>query len=123
MEETPRILVIDDDDLILKTMGNVLGRQGYFYRLAGDAEAALKYVAEIEFDMILADIRMPVMNGVDAVKKIQEDRKKQNKREIPIIFITGYAENGMHFKAGKLGEVIQKPFNLDHLMITMREYL
>ena len=123
MTEASKVLVIDDDDLILKTLGNVLGRQGYFYRLAGDAEAALKYVSEIEFDMVLADIRMPVMNGIDAVKQIQEDRKKQNKKEIPIIFITGYAEDGMHFKAGKLGEVIQKPFNLDHLMITMREYL
>ena len=87
MTEAAKVLVIDDDDLILKTLGNVLGRQGYFYRLAEDAAAALKYVSEIEFDMILADIRMPAMNGVDAVKKIQEDRLRQNKREIPIIFI------------------------------------
>ena len=122
MSEASKVLVIDDDDLILKTLGNVLGKQGYFYRLAEDAAIALKYVSEIEFDMILADIRMPAMNGVDAVKQIQQDRRKQEKKEIPIIFITGYAEDGMHFKAGKLGEVIEKPFDLDHLMITMREY-
>ena len=123
MTDANKVLVIDDDDLILKTLGNVLAKQGYFYRLAGDAETALKHVAENEFDIILADIRMPVMNGVDAVKKIQDDRKRQNRIEIPIIFITGYADDGMHFKAGRLGEVIQKPFNLDQLMITMREYL
>lgn len=123
MPKKNKVLVIDDDSLVLRTIGNVLQRQGYDYRLAANAEAAIKYVSNIEFDIILADIRMPVMNGVDAVKKIQEDRQKANKKELPVIFITGFAEDSIHLQAGSLGEVIQKPFDLDHLMITMREYL
>ncbi len=123
MAEKNKVLVIDDDSLVLRTIGNVLQRQGYDYRLADNAEAAIKYASNIEFDIILADIRMPAMNGVDAIKKIQEDRQKTNRKGLPIIFITGFAEDSIHLQAGSLGEVIQKPFNLEHLMITMGEYL
>lgn len=123
MPEKDKVLVIDDDSLVLRTIGSVLGRQGYDYRLADNAQTAIKYASDIEFDIILADIRMPAMNGVDAVKKIQVERQKANKKELPIIFITGFAEDSIHLQAGSLGEVIQKPFNLDHLMVTMREYL
>jgi len=123
MPEKNNVLVIDDDSLVLRTIGSVLQQQGYSYRLADNAQTAIRYASEIEFDIILADIRMPKMNGVDAIKKIQSDRKKASKKELPIIFITGYAEDSIHLQAGSLGEVIQKPFNLDHLMVTMREYL
>lgn len=123
MANINKVLVIDDDVLILKTIGSVLKRQGYDYRLADNAQSAIEYVTEIEFDIILADIRMPVMDGVDAVRKIQEDRKKIGKKELPVIFITGYSDASIHLKAESLGEVIQKPFNLDHLMTTLREYL
>ena len=123
MPEKNKVLVIDDDSLVLRTIGNVLQRQGYDYRLADNAETAIRFASDIEFDIILADIRMPAMNGVDAIKKIQTDRQKANKKELPIIFITGFAEDSVHLQAGSLGEVIQKPFNLDHLMVTMREYL
>jgi len=118
-----KVLVIDDDPLVLKTIGAVLKKQGYEYQLAEDAQVALEYTNQVDFDVILADIRMPVVNGVDAVKQIQKARKEMNKPEIPIIFITGFAEEGIRLKADLVGEVIQKPFDLDHLMITMREYL
>ena len=118
-----KVLVIDDDDLVLKSIAAILKRQGYEFRLAQNAQQAINHAAEIEFDIILSDIRMPVVNGVDAIKKIQEDRRNANKKDLPIIFITGFAEDSIHLKAGVLGEIIQKPFDLDHLMTTMREYL
>ncbi|OGW81696.1 MAG: hypothetical protein A3G33_08560 [Omnitrophica bacterium RIFCSPLOWO2_12_FULL_44_17] len=118
-----KVLVIDDDELVLKTLGALLKKQGYDYRLADQGEVALQYAKEIEFDIIFADIRMPKMNGVDAINFIQEQRKKDNKKDLPVIFITGYAEDSIHLKAEKFGEIIQKPFDLDRLMITMREYL
>jgi len=123
MPDKNKVLVIDDDHLVLKTIGAVLEHQGYDYRLADNAGNAVNYASEIDFDIVLADIRMPTINGVDAVKKIQEDREKANKKELPIIFITGFAEDSIHLKATTFGEVIQKPFDLDHLMTTMREYL
>ncbi len=118
-----KVLVIDDDDLVLRSIAIILKRQGYDYRVADNAEQALNYSSEIEFDIILSDIQMPSVNGVDAVKKIQEDRRRANKKELPVIFITGFAKDGIQLKADVLGEIIQKPFDLDQLMITMREYL
>lgn len=118
-----KVLVVDDDDLVLKSIAVILKRQGYDFRLAQNAQQALDHASEMEFDIILSDIRMPSVNGVDAVKKIQEDRKKAGKKELPVIFITGFAEESIHLKAGMLGEIIQKPFDLDQLMTTMREYL
>lgn len=118
-----KVLVIDDDPLVLKTLGSVLKRQGYDYRLADNAQVAIDCASQMDFDVVLADIRMPAMNGVDAVKKIQEDRKCASKKELPIIFITGYSDDNIYLKAESFGEIIQKPFDLDHLMITMREYL
>lgn len=118
-----KVLVIDDDDLVLKSIAAVLKRQGYEFRLASSAQQALDFLAEMEFDIILSDIRMPLIDGVDAIKKIQENRKAANQKELPVIFITGFAEEGIHLKAEILGEIIQKPFDLDHLMTTMREYL
>ena len=118
-----KVLVIDDDELVLKTVAAILKRQGYEFRLAQNAQQALVYASEMEFDIILSDIRMPATNGVDAVKKIQSDRKESGKKELPVIFITGFAEESIHLKAGIIGEVIQKPFDLDHLMTTLREYL
>ncbi len=118
-----KVLVIDDDDLVLKSIAAILKRQGYDFRLAQNAQQALDHASQMEFDIILSDIRMPIVNGVDAVNKIQEDRRKANKKELPVIFITGFAEDGIQLKAGVLGEIIQKPFDLDQLMATMREYL
>ncbi len=123
MNDRQKVLVIDDDPMILKTLSFVLKRQGYEYRLADNAVSAIEYADDLGFDVVLADIRMPAMNGVDAIKEIQQKRKEQGKKELPVIFITGYADDGIRLKAEKLGEVIQKPFDLDQLMITMREYL
>src|SRR3989338_8832728 len=112
MEIKHKVLVIDDDFMVLRTMEVILKRQGYEYCLAVSGQDALKYVSEKEFDIIISDIRMPMMNGIDVVSAIQAQRKNQNKKDLPIIFITGYADDSFYLNAGKLGEVIQKPFDL-----------
>lgn len=123
MSNGKRVLVIDDDPLVRKSLGSVLKMQGYDYSLAENGEQALKYASESEFDLVFADIRMPLINGVEVVKRIQDERKRLNKKDLPIIFITGYAEDGVRLRADFFGEIVQKPFDLDQLMITMREYL
>ena len=118
-----KVLVIDDDDLVLKSIAVILKKQGYEYQLATNAEQAIQKASEIEFDIILSDIRMPIVNGVDAVRKIQARRKASHKKELPVIFITGFAEDGVKLKAEGLGEIMRKPFDLEQLMMTVREYL
>ena len=118
-----KILVIDDDDLVRKSVQNILSKAGYNVTCAADADKALKAIKQQEFDLIVSDIRMPGKNGVETIREIRGIVSDHSPRDIPIIFITGYAESSEEFKAELLGEVILKPFDLEHLLITVREYL
>ncbi len=118
-----KILVIDDDELVLKTMKNLLLKTGYKVTCASNAENAFNEIKKQEFDLIVSDIRMPGKNGVEAIREIRNIVSKHSPRDIPIIFITGYAEAVDELKAELLGEVILKPFDLEHLLMTIRDYL
>ena len=118
-----RILLIDHDPLVSKSVGKLLAQQGYEVKTAGSAIEALTLAAQFEFDLIISDIRMPGKNGVEAIREIRKLFDKHFKKDIPIIFITGYAEASDELNAEELGEVILKPFDLDYLLITIREYL
>ena len=80
-------------------------------------------VKKIDFDLIVSDIRMPGMNGVEAVREIRKMFNANTKKQMPIIFITGYANTSVELDAETLGEVILKPFDLTRLTMTIREYL
>ncbi|MDP3981056.1 MAG: response regulator [Chlamydiota bacterium] len=123
LEIDKKILVIDDDDLVRKSVQNILVRAGYSVACAADADKALAAIKQQEFDLIVSDIRMPGKNGVETVREIRSIVSEHSPRDIPIIFITGYAESSEELKAEILGEIILKPFDLDHLLITVREYL
>lgn len=118
-----RILVLDDDPLILKSFNRLLISEGYEVILASNYEEAMIAFKEKEFDLVLSDIRMPGKNGVEIVMEIQECLISAGKKDLPIIFITGFAEFGDQLKADFLGEVLYKPVDNDKLLTTIREYL
>jgi len=118
-----RILVIDDDELVRKTIDAVLKRADFKPTLVSSGNDAITAIQSGSFDLVLSDIRMPGKDGVETVREIQNLVKKNSPREIPVVFITGYAELSRQLHAEGLGEVILKPFDLDHLLITIREYL
>lgn len=118
-----KILVIDDDVLVLKSVQKALNTAGYGVVCASSAEKAIDEIQKQEFDLIVSDIRMPGKNGVETVREIRGIVNQHSPRDIPIIFITGYADMSDELDAEVLGEVILKPFDLDHLLITIREYL
>lgn len=118
-----RILVIDDDKLVRESVRKVLEMEGYASVCTKDAFEALEKIREVDFDLIVSDIRMPGMNGVEAVREIRRMFNESSKKQIPIVFITGYAETSTELDAEKLGEVILKPFDLTRLAMTIREYL
>lgn len=121
--DTKRILVIDDDDLVRKSVQSLLCKAGYNVTSASDAFKAIDEIKQQDFDLIVSDIRMPGKNGVECIREIRSIVKQHTQKDIPIIFITGYADASEELKADLLGEVILKPFDLDHLLITVREYL
>lgn len=118
-----KILVVDDDDLVRKSVQNILIKAGYSVVCAPDANRAIDEIRRQDFDLIVSDIRMPGKNGVETVREIRRIVNQHSPKDIPIIFITAYAETSEQLGAELLGEVIIKPFDLEHLLITVREYL
>lgn len=121
---TKKILVIDDEELIIKSLSRLLEKNGYEPFVVKNGQDALIVSEEEEFDLILADIRMPGINGVEAVKSIYEKMEAKGKR-IPVIFITGYADAQVEKEAAALNPAayIYKPFDIKELVDKVKEVL
>lgn len=122
-EKKNLILIIDDDPLVLRTFDLLLKRVGYETVTASNHEDALQTILTKHVDLVLSDIRMPGKNGVETVQTILNHIKSAGRDDLPVIFITGYAEMSDELKADFLGEVLHKPVDMDHLLVTIREYL
>jgi CheY-like chemotaxis protein len=106
-------MVIDDDPLVLKTVGKLLEIQGYYVTTCESGEEALSIIEQEEIDLVITDIRMPHMDGVETINVMIERCEKNNKDAPPFIFITGYADEEINQKAQDLdpADFIVKPFN------------
>lgn len=115
---TKNILVIDDEELIVKSLGKLLEKNGFAVFIAKNGNQALPMVDEENFDLIIADIRMPGMNGVEITQSIYENLEKRSLKKIPVIFITGYADEKIKQKAKVLNPIayIYKPFDIEELV-------
>lgn len=118
-----RILLIDDDPLVLKSFMKLLTTEGYEVIPTSSYEEAVSAIDTEKFDLVLSDIRMPGKNGVETVSDIQTRLSQSGKKDLPIIFITGYAEYGSQLHANFLGEVLYKPVDNEKLLFTIRDYL
>jgi CheY-like chemotaxis protein len=117
-----KILLIDDEELIIRSLLKLLEKNGYEVFIAKNGEDAVVMTEEEDFDLILADIRMPGINGVEAVDHIYKNTKG-NQKKIPAIFMTGYADEIIEKKAKTLVPVayIYKPFDKDALLDRIRK--
>ena len=118
-----RILLIDDDPLVLRSFTKLLKSVGYDVMPSSSYDQAMTMIQEQQFDLVLSDIRMPGTNGVETVSEIQSRLVKAGKKDLPIIFITGYAEFGSKLHANFLGEVLHKPVDNNRLHTAIRDYL
>ncbi len=107
-----RILVIDDEELIIKSLSRLLEKNGYEVFIAKNGQDALVMIEVEDFDLIIADMKMPGMNGAETVERIYKTKK------IPVIFITGYADEDLKKRADALAPVayIYKPFDIGELV-------
>jgi len=120
------ILVIDDDPFIIRTVEKYLKNEGYDIHTASSGKEALEKIKKSRFDLIISDVRMPEMNGIETIKQIRESSIDHNKEKVPAILITGYAsEDEIYRKLGEVGvvECIYKPFELDEFINVIRKNL
>lgn len=120
-----RILAIDDDFLVRESLKNLLEQNGFVAEVAAGGEEALELLTKEVFDLILTDIRMPRMNGIDTLKAIRDQRKQFGKPPLPEIILTAYDDPLVKAEAEKLGvrEFILKPFEIDQFLSTLKRNL
>jgi two-component system nitrogen regulation response regulator NtrX len=111
------ILIIDDEKSIRKTLGEILSYEGYKIDEASDGEEGLKKFKEKTYDVILCDIKMPKIDGLDFLEKSREVNA-----DVPIIMISGHGTIETAVEAVKKGafDYISKPPDLNRLLITIR---
>ncbi len=111
------ILIVDDEKAIRKTLGEILSYEGYKMDEAGDGEEALKRFKEKSYDVVLCDIKMPKMDGIEFLEKARESNP-----DVPIIMISGPGTIETAVEAVKKGayDYISKPPDLNRLLITIR---
>ncbi|MGE6259750.1 response regulator transcription factor [Heyndrickxia sporothermodurans] len=114
-----KILIVDDDYEIRRLISIYLENEGLQSQTAGDALEALKWLEEDKFDLIILDIMMPKMDGIEACLKIREERN------MPIIMLSAKSENidKIQGLASGADDYITKPFNSMELMARVKSQL
>ncbi len=111
-------MVVDDEKLVLMTLKRLLTREGYKVTIALNGAKALNHIQQADFDLIVSDIKMPGMNGVETVKEIRRYLMQNNREPIPEIFITAYAHEDIYQQALALNAAayLEKPFDVKGLL-------
>ena len=114
------ILIIDDEKSIRKTLVEILGFEGYKIEEAADGEEGLKKFQSASFDVVLCDIKMPKLDGIEFLSKATSINP-----DVPIIMISGHGNIETAVEAVKKGafDYISKPPDLNRLLITIRNAL
>lgn len=114
------ILVVDDEEGLREGLRSLLEDEGYVVLCAEDGEKALEIVQETHIDLMLTDMRMPGMSGIDLLKHVRKIRK-----EIGVIILTGYGEIESYIEAMNFGamEYVSKPFKVNELKFIVNKIL
>jgi len=112
----PRVLVVDDDATLRKTLGLNLRARGYTADLAGTGEAALRMAASHHPDVVILDLGLPGMNGLEVISGIR------GWSSVPIVVLSGRDAESMKVEALDLGadDYLIKPFGMDELFARIR---
>jgi two-component system response regulator HydG len=112
-----KILIAEDEEITLKHLVNTLKREGYEVLGTKNGREALSAITHNHYDVLITDIKMPEMNGIELLEKTKEISP-----EIEVLIITGFGSIGSAVDAMKKGayEYITKPFDLDELILKVK---
>ena len=115
-----RILVVEDEVIVQKMIGNILKKENYEVEIAPDGIVALMQIAREKFDLILSDIAMPNFDGYQLLDYIN-----QNNIDIPVVFMTGFTSEEDEVKGLKMGaaDYIRKPIDREILLLRIAKIL
>jgi DNA-binding NtrC family response regulator len=120
MEKQAKIIIVDDDENIRKTMKAILEDEGYIVDLASNGKEAIEMTQEKTYNLALLDIRLPDIEGVELLKLIKDNVPRTRK-----IMVTGYPsmQNAIIALNKNADGYLIKPVNVEKLLETVREQL
>ena len=110
--EPDKILVVDDSPQISKALSDLLSTSGYLVRTAPSAERALQILESATFDLIITDLKMTGMSGIDLARQVL-----QKTPDLPVVILTGFGDMDSVIDALRLGvaDYLKKPFSIDEV--------
>lgn len=120
LDMIPRILVVDDEENMLKLLQRVLSKEGYEVRTAASGSEAIRLLRDEDFDLIISDLVMPVLSGIDLLQEA-----KARKPDTQFILITAHGSIGSAVEAMKTGafDYLTKPFQREEILLAVHKAL
>ncbi len=118
-----KVLIAEDSSVIQNLSRKILEQQNFIISTAKNGKQVLEKLEQEEYDLILMDINMPVMDGMECTRQIRSNNDPSISK-IPVIAITGNAMNYSisEFEAAGINSVLQKPLNFDSMVELVIEY-
>jgi len=119
MTSTGSILLVDDEEKILKTLGRALRTEGHRVVESANGKAARRLLTDESFDVLIVDNLMPGMTGLELIRDLVGSTPEPERPQI--VMMTAHATVADAIAAMKLGalDFLQKPFEIDHLLVTI----
>ena len=120
-EKISRILVCEDNEMIIKVIEYKLRNEGYVVEIAKDGNAAIEKLSQSSYDLILTDLLMPFTSGLEVINNIRNELKSS----VPIIVLSALVHEDTIIEALKLGadDYITKPFSPNELSLRVKRLL
>lgn len=120
----PKLLLVEDNKIALFTLESLLGQAQWPFVSVMDGEAALQLIEEQSFDLIITDLGLPGISGIDLTKSIRTQEKEKQKDPVPIIGLTAHSEESIKLKCQLAGmnAVFTKPMTIDILSQLKAQY-
>ena len=115
-----RILIAEDDELILKTVEHKLLKEGYEVLISRNGKDAINSIEEAEVDLIITDIMMPFASGIEMLSAL-----KNLKKQIPVIMLSSMGQEDVILEAFQMGaaDFMVKPFSPNELILRIKRLL
>ena len=119
--EKKKILICEDNQLAMHTLSFILEKEGFKSDTAEDGNKALTLLQNTDYDLILVDIHLPFISGLELIKYLRSDLKMNT----PVLVLTAFSDLQMQRQAGELGisGYIVKPFDPSDLIQRIRSIL
>jgi two-component system response regulator HydG len=120
MSTQPSILVVDDELLVRDLLYDFFSDQGWQISVTDSASKALGILQNKKVDLVLTDLKMPEMDGMDLTHKVKEEYP-----DMPVMVMTGYpsVESAIEALRAKVADYITKPFNINELLKAVSSHI